>query len=137
MTPSSKAAQKACRCRKRPSICLQTYALRHLAKLEAIFGRFQRVLKPSGRVLILETTRPADKFGPWLSNLYFGRINPFFVHLFTETNIAEEIMVYFWKTRHTCVRPESVLAAFRAAGLENAACRPVLDWFSEYTAIKA
>jgi demethylmenaquinone methyltransferase/2-methoxy-6-polyprenyl-1,4-benzoquinol methylase len=112
------------------------YALRHVANLEEAFGEFHRVLRPGGKVLILEVTKPPHRFGAFCFRLYFGRIYPFLTRLFTRSRDAEKMMAYFWETMDVCVPPETVLAALRNAGFIRVERRKQLGLFSEYTAIK-
>lgn len=113
------------------------FALRHVTDLETTFGEFRRVLKPGGKLLILEVTKPANRAGAWLFRLYFGRVYPFLTQLFTRSRDAREMMRYYWETMEACVPPASVLAALRSAGLVEVKRNTALGLFSEYTAVKA
>jgi demethylmenaquinone methyltransferase/2-methoxy-6-polyprenyl-1,4-benzoquinol methylase len=112
------------------------YALRHVTDLETTFREYLRVLKPGGKVLILEITKPTGRLGGFLFRLYFGRIYPWLTRLFTRSNDAREMMRYYWETMDACVPPDTVLQALAAAGLTNVKRNVVLGLFSEYTAIK-
>ena len=95
------------------------------------------MLKPGGKILILEATRPDSRIGSSLFRLYFGRIYPFFAKILTRNAKAGEMMDYFWETMDTCVRPASVLDALKDAGFIEVRQTSIMGIFSEYTAVKA
>jgi len=113
------------------------YALRHVTDLQTAFREFRRVLRPGGRVLILEVTKPANQTGARLFELYFRRLYPFFARVFTRSRPTGAMMTYFWETMDACVRPGAVLEELRAAGFGQASRQRMLGIFSEYTAVKA
>ena len=52
------------------------YGLRHVADLNALFDEYRRVLKPGGRLLLLEITQPASATGRRLNELLLGTLIP-------------------------------------------------------------
>lgn len=113
------------------------YALRHVTDLEVTFREYRRVLKPGGKLLILEVTKPTGAISGFFFRIYFGRIYPALTQLFTRSRDARDMMRYYWETMDACVPPETVLAALRNAGLTEVKRNTALGLFSEYTAVKA
>lgn len=112
------------------------YALRHVMDLERTFTEYHRVLRPGGRVLILEVTKPSSAVGRFLFRLYFGRIYPALTQLFTRSRDARDMMAYYWETMDACVPPDAVLSAMRAAGFDAVKRRSIGGMFSEYSAVR-
>ena len=112
------------------------YALRHVMELDATFAQYHRVLRPGGRVLILEVTKPSGAIGRFFFRLYFGRIYPALTQLFTRSRAAKDMMSYYWETMDACVPPENVLASMRAAGFAEVKRKQIFGLFSEYSAVK-
>jgi demethylmenaquinone methyltransferase / 2-methoxy-6-polyprenyl-1,4-benzoquinol methylase len=113
------------------------YALRHVTDLTTTFREYHRVLRPGGKALILEVTKPSSRAGRWMFGLYFGRIYPALTHLFTRSRDAREMMRYYWETMDACVPPDVVLEALRNAGFAEVKRVKMLGLFSEYVAVKA
>ena len=47
-----------------------------LADLHALFREYRRVLKPGGRILVLEITQPASAVGRQFNRLFLGELVP-------------------------------------------------------------
>ncbi len=113
------------------------YALRHVADLERTMREYHRVLRPGGRALILEVTKPAGRVGNFFFRLYFGKIYPGLTRLFTGSQAARDMMRYYWETMDAAVPPEQILAAMRAAGFAEVKCQRLMGLFCEFVATKA
>lgn len=112
------------------------YALRHVSDLFAAFREYHRVLRPGGRVLILEISRPASRLGLGLARLYLKRLVPLVTRVGTGSADAQRLMDYYWDTIEHCVPPAAILDAMRGSGFE--ATRKVQGGLlSEYVGVKA
>jgi demethylmenaquinone methyltransferase/2-methoxy-6-polyprenyl-1,4-benzoquinol methylase len=113
------------------------YALRHISDLSVAFAEFERVLKPGGRLCILEITKPQNRVGQWLLKNYMRGIIPLLTKFVSRQKDTVTMWRYFWDSIEACVRPEQVVATLSAAGLSEVKRHLVLGMFSEYQAIKA
>jgi demethylmenaquinone methyltransferase / 2-methoxy-6-polyprenyl-1,4-benzoquinol methylase len=112
------------------------YALRHVPDLDQAFKEYRRVLKPGGRLLLLEITRPASRTGAALARLYFGTLIPILTRIGTGSANAAALMRFYWETIARCVPPEAVLASLGRAGFDRPDRAVVHGIFSEYTATR-
>lgn len=112
------------------------YALRHLPDLGVAFREFHRVLKPGGKLLILEITPPRKGLGKLLLKAYIRTLTATAALLVTRHRTTAELWRYFWDTMEACVPPEVVCDALRSAGFVQVSRFVELGIFSEYTAVK-
>jgi len=113
------------------------YALRHISDLGVAFAEFERVLKPGGRLCVLEITPAQNRFWRWLLKSYMRSVLPFLTRFLSRQKDTATIWRYHWDSIEACVPPEQVVAALSAAGLMQVKRHVELGVFSEYQALKA
>ena len=52
------------------------FALRNLVELPPFFAELRRVLRPGGRIALLEVAEPANPVMRWGHGIYFGKVVP-------------------------------------------------------------
>jgi demethylmenaquinone methyltransferase/2-methoxy-6-polyprenyl-1,4-benzoquinol methylase len=112
------------------------FALRHVADLEALFSEMRRVLRPGGRVCVLELTRPASPMVAGPLRFFMTRAVPAVATLWRRREQARALMRFYWDTIDVCVPPEQVLRALGRAGFDAPLRMVSLGMFSEFTGTK-
>ncbi|WP_153117039.1 class I SAM-dependent methyltransferase [Rhodocyclus tenuis] len=95
------------------------YALRHISDLSLAFDEFHRVLKPGGRLCLLEITCPETAIGRFLLKIYMKGLVPLLALVVGRKANTRRLWRYYWDTIEACVPPAQILAALRAAGFTD------------------
>jgi demethylmenaquinone methyltransferase/2-methoxy-6-polyprenyl-1,4-benzoquinol methylase len=111
------------------------FAMRHFADLVVVFEECRRVLKPGGKILILEITPPRSGFGGWMLRFYMKRVLPAVAAVIGNKDL-KTLMRYYWDTVEQCVPPESILSALRDAGFADVKRNVEYGVFSEYSGVR-
>ena len=112
------------------------YALRHVEDLGVLFREFHRVLKPGGRVLVLEIVRPESRLVFTFAKFYLSRLLPAIARLVTGNREAGRLLEFYWATIAECVPPQTILSALAGSGFAQVERRKMGSMLSDYFAMK-
>lgn len=98
------------------------FGVRNLARTEQGLAEMYRVLKPTGKLLILEFSRPRNAFFKPVYNFYLNRILPKVAGLVSGDKEAYE---YLASSIAKFYEPEELLAMIKAAGFSKQYCIPL------------
>jgi demethylmenaquinone methyltransferase/2-methoxy-6-polyprenyl-1,4-benzoquinol methylase len=108
------------------------FAMRHFSDLSVVFRECHRVLRPGGKLLILEITAPESRLARAALGVYMGVLTPIIIRIRTRSARSAELFRYYWETTRDCVRPDVILGAMRDAGFTDVKRGVELGIFSEY-----
>jgi len=98
------------------------FGVRNLARTEKGLAEMWRVLKPGGKLLILEFSRPRNAFFKPIYNFYLNRVLPKIAGLVSGDKEAYE---YLASSIAKFYEPEELLAMMKDAGFSRQYCRPL------------
>ena len=113
-----------------------SYALRHVADLGATFAQCHRVLKPGGRFLLLEISRPRSTVIRGVLRIHLELLTPLIAYVTGRGARVGMLTHYYWDTIAACVPPETILEVLRASGFADVQRRARGGLLSEYLAVK-
>lgn len=112
------------------------YALRHMADFSSVFGEFRRVLKPGGRLVILEIARAENRLVQAAAMLWLGRLIPALCGIMMPRRQGRLLMRYYWDTIEECVPAATIEAELRSAGFAEVTSSATLGVFREYVGVE-
>ena len=98
------------------------FGVRNLARTEMGLAEMYRVLKPGGKLLILEFSRPRNAFFKPIYNFYLNKVLPKVAGLVSGDKEAYE---YLASSIADFYEPEELLAMIKDAGFSRQYCRPL------------
>lgn len=117
-------------------VVLLGYMLRHVEDMNKAFAEAHRVLRPMGRICILEVSQPVGAIGRSLFRIAAAQALPLIARLGSGRPAVAPMMAYWAETMADAVAPDCVLSALGRAGFVGTRHRRELGIFSSYRGIK-
>jgi demethylmenaquinone methyltransferase/2-methoxy-6-polyprenyl-1,4-benzoquinol methylase len=92
------------------------FALRNLLDLPTFFAELGRVVRPGGRIALLDVSVPSNRLVRWGNDVYFGRVVPRIGALLSDGAAYR----YLPKSVAYLPSPDEMLTALRDAGFDDA-----------------
>jgi len=102
--------------------CTVAFGVRNLARVEVGLAEMFRVLRPGGRLLVLEFSRPTNPLVRPVYNLYLNRILPWVAG---KVSGDQEAYEYLASSIAAFYEPEELLGLMRTAGFDPVRRRPL------------
>lgn len=102
--------------------CTVAFGVRNLSRTQQGLNEMHRVLKPEGKLLVLEFSRPSNPIIKPLYNFYLNRVLPRIAGLISGDKEAYE---YLASSIAAFYEPEELLRMFRNAGFETVERKPM------------
>lgn len=112
------------------------YGLRHVSSIDETLREAWRVLRPGGRLVLLEISPPTNRLAKVLTGFFVGGILPVVSLVLARDRQARRLMSYHWQTIAAYAPVEAVLQMMRQCGFEQEACASELDLFRFFSARK-
>ena len=113
------------------------YSLRYARGIEHGLDQIRGVLKPGGKVLILEITPPRNRVLRALTRAYILIGARAIALLATRSLTSQRLLGHLWNEIRTTPQPKEFTERLRAAGFERCACRRKYGMLTAYTAVKS
>ena len=111
--------------------------LHHTPNTRAVVQEILRVLKPGGRIMILEITPPRSAVSRYVFRAYFEKVLPRVMRLSTGSADAELLLRYNWDTIAHCVPADAILDSLRSSGFVDVKHRARGGLICEYIGSKS
>jgi SAM-dependent methyltransferase len=108
----------------------------HISGAASALREIARVLKPGGRLLVLEISRPRAALLRAILRLHLERVLPLIMRVVTRGARVEMLTRYYWDTIEKCVPPETIVEIMAHSGFSSVRRRVRGGLLSEYLAVK-